>query len=521
MARGPEMPTIKHLQEISDDFSLNLNLEDLNNQRDAMLGAIENLRRIDNLTAPTPVVKYPRTPGKRPQPDENPYNAWYWKTSIKGAKTGELKGYKIGIKDMVSVAGVPMMNGARAIEGYTPTIDATIITRILDAGAEIVGKTACADFSFSGGGHTSAYGPVRNPRKPTHSPGGSSKGSAVALAAGDIPIAIGGDQGGSIRIPAAWCGVVGHKPTYGLVPYTGCMTIEMTLDHVGPMANSVEDTAKLLQVIAGPDSLDPRQKGIISENFNNNYMSAIGKGCEGIRIGILEEGFNQTADTWDDIGLPPSDPIVDKKVQDAVQRLELVGARASNVSVPLHIDGLSIWFGVAAEGSTEFMFKGYGAGTNWSGFYDVALLDHLAKSYKTRAHDFPLTVKNLILLGEYLKRQYNGRYYAKAQNLTQVLRNAYDSALKSFDVLVMPTIPHLPSTIPPKDADFGEYMSKALNMINNTPQFNLTGHPAISVPCGIHNGLPIGFQIVGRHYEDKTVLQVADALEKSGDWKNF
>ncbi|MBR72352.1 MAG: Asp-tRNA(Asn)/Glu-tRNA(Gln) amidotransferase GatCAB subunit A [Rhodospirillaceae bacterium] len=521
MARGPEMPTIEHLQKISNDFSLNLSLDDLNNHREAMHGAIENLRRIDDLPSPTLDVNYPRTPGHRPQPEENPYNAWYWRTNIKGAPKGILNGYEVGIKDMVSVAGVPMMNGARAIEGFTPTIDATIVTRILDAGADIVGKTACADFSFSGGGHTSAYGPIKNPRKPTHSPGGSSKGSAVALAAGDVPLAIGGDQGGSIRIPSAWCGVVGHKPTYGLVPYTGCMTIEMTLDHIGPMANSVEDAAKLLEAITGSDGYDPRQRGINFEKINKNYSSAIGKGCEGVCIGILQEGFNQTVDTWGNIGLPPSDPIVDSKVLNAINCLEKAGADIQNISVPLHIDGLSIWFGVAAEGTTEFMFKGNGTGTNWSGFYDVPLLDHLAKSYKTRAHDFPLTVKNLILLGEYLNRQYNGRYYAKAQNLTQTLRNAYDKAFEKVDVLVMPTIPHLPCTIPPYDADFGEYMTKALNMINNTPQFNLTGHPAISIPCGMHDGLPIGLQIVGKQFDDYKVIQVADSFEKLGNWKEL
>tara|TARA_Y100001936_G_scaffold99867_1_gene98132 strand:+ start:842 stop:2389 length:1548 start_codon:yes stop_codon:yes gene_type:complete len=514
MPRGPEMPTLQMLMDIADEFSMGLSKDDVKSHLSTMSGAIEHFRVLDSLVEVNPVVKYPRTPGYRPSSSENPFNAWYWKTSIKGSPEGPLKGYQLGIKDMVSVAGVPMMNGARAIEGYTPHIDATIITRILDAGGEIVGKTACADFSFSGGGHTSAYGPIRNPRKPTHSPGGSSKGSAVAIASGDVPLAIGGDQGGSIRIPASWCGVVGHKPTYGLVPYTGCMAIEMTLDHVGPMGNSVANVAKLLEVISGPDDLDPRQYGIKSKNFINDFSSAIGKGCSGIRIGVLKEGFGQTSEIWGKINLPDSDPIVDNTVKSAIQSLQKTGAKISDISVPLHITGLSIWFGVAVEGTTEFMFKGYGTGTNWSGYYDIALLEHLAKSYKTRAQDFPITMKNLILTGEYFKRYYNGRYYAKAQNLRRNLSDAYDAAFEEVDVIVMPTIPHLPGTIPEPDADFDEYMSKSLNMINNTPQFNLTGHPAITVPCGEHNGLPIGIQIVGRRFDDYTVLQVADSLEK-------
>ena len=206
------------------------------------------------------------------------------------------------------MAGLPIMNGARVLEGYVPIIDATIVTRLLDAGATIVGKPACAD--FSGGGHTSGYGPVRNPRKPTHAPGGSSKGSAAALAAGDVAMAIGGDQGGSIRIPASWFGVVGHKTTYGLIPYTGCLAIEMTLDHIGPMANNVENTARMLSVLVGPDPLDPRQRGTIPEDYVQDYMPAIGAGCEGIRIGVLSEGFGQTTETWPEFGLPGREPAV-------------------------------------------------------------------------------------------------------------------------------------------------------------------------------------------------------------------
>ena len=240
------------------------------------------------------------------------------------------------------MAGLLMMNGARVLEGYVPIIDATIVTRLLDAGATIVGKTACAD--FSGGGHTSGYGPVRNPRKPTHAPGGSSKGSAAALAAGDVAMAIGGDQGGSIRIPASWFGVVGHKTTYGLIPYTGCLAIEMTLDHIGPMANNVENTARMLSVLVGPDPLDPRQRGTIPEDYVQDYMPAIGAGCEGIRIGVLSEGFGQTTETWPEFGLPGSEPAVDESVFAAVRRLEERGAQVSEVSVPEHYHGLRLCF---------------------------------------------------------------------------------------------------------------------------------------------------------------------------------
>ena len=210
MSRGPELPSIVQLLDIAEDFGLDMTAERAGEYRDAMSGGIRALRRIDDMVEERPEVKFPRTPGRRPHAEENPYNAWYWLTDIKGAESGPLKGMRIGIKDTVSVAGVPMMNGSRVLEGYVPQIDVTVVTRLLDAGAEIAGKTASSDFSFSSGGHTSAYGPVRNPNKPSHSPGGSSKGSGAALAAGDIEMALGGDQGGSIRIPASWCG--GHPP---------------------------------------------------------------------------------------------------------------------------------------------------------------------------------------------------------------------------------------------------------------------------------------------------------------------
>ena len=199
-----------------------------------------------------PRSEYPRVPGHRPTGEENPHNGWYWKTAIKGAAEGPLAGKRVGIKDNVCVAGVPMMNGASVLEGYVPEVDATVVSRILDAGGEIAGKTACEYLCFSGASHTNATGnPVHNPWKHGYTSGGSSSGSGAVVAAGDVQMAIGGDQGGSIRIPASMCGIVGLKPTHGLVPYTGVMPIELTIDHVGPMTDTVANNALLLEAIAG------------------------------------------------------------------------------------------------------------------------------------------------------------------------------------------------------------------------------------------------------------------------------
>jgi amidase len=221
---------------------------------------LESYRLIEQMPEPAPLApKYVRSGGWRPSPEENPLNAWYWRCEIQGAADGPLAGKTVAIKDNVCVAGIPMMNGSATLEGYVPEVDATIVTRTLDAGGTIVGKAVCEDLCFSGGSFTPYSGPVLNPRDTTRQAGGSSCGSAALVAAGEVDLAIGGDQGGSIRIPACWSGIVGHKPTYGLVPYTGVFPIELTLDHTGPMARSAADVALFLEAIAGRDGLDPRQ----------------------------------------------------------------------------------------------------------------------------------------------------------------------------------------------------------------------------------------------------------------------
>src|SRR5215217_1409646 len=233
-------PTTEQLRKIANDYGFHFDEADL----ESFHGLIETVlntsyNQLDQLTeVEPPPVKYPRSSGHRPDPEENPFNAWYWRCSIKGADTGPLAGKRIAMKDNICVAGIPMMNGCAAVEGYVPEFDATIVTRILDAGGEIIGKAVCEHLCFSGGSHTSDTGPVLNPHDPKRSAGGSSSGSAALVVAGECDMAIGGDQGGSIRIPSSFCGAVGHKPTHGLVPYTGVFPIELTLDHTGPIART-------------------------------------------------------------------------------------------------------------------------------------------------------------------------------------------------------------------------------------------------------------------------------------------
>src|SRR5213594_4245242 len=276
-------PTVAQVRVLADDLGMTLSDDDVASFLALMAGSIAAYDAIEAMPDYVPAVTYPRTPGYRPEGAENRYNAWYVKTTVKGAPTGRLAAKTIVLKDNVCLAGVPMMNGASTLEGYVPDLDATIVTRILDAGGTIVGKAHCEYFCFSGGSHTCAAGPVLNPRKIGYSAGGSSSGSAALVAAGEVDMAIGGDQGGSIRIPSCWCGVYGLKPTYGLVPYTGIFPIELTLDHAGPIAGSVEDVALLLEAIAGPDGLDPRQANVPDPEA---YSKALTGDLSGLRIGV-------------------------------------------------------------------------------------------------------------------------------------------------------------------------------------------------------------------------------------------
>lgn len=494
-------PSDEELQRIARLYNFELSAEELTAFKGFMDSIIASYEWLDTLPEPGLPVRYPRDAGWRPAPQDNPYGAWAWRCSIKGAPDGPLAGKKVALKDNIAVQGLPLLNGSALMDGYVPTADATIVTRLLDAGAEVIGKTVCEDLCFSGGSHTSYPWPVRNPRDPSRIAGGSSSGSGVVVANGEADIAIGGDQGGSIRIPASWCGIFGIKPTYGLVPYTGIFPIELTLDHTGPMASNVPDLALALEVIAGRDGLDPRQ-GATPETLPR-YSQELARGARGLRIGIVREGFG-----WPGV----SETDVDEVVREAAHRFANLGAQVREISVPLHREGVHFWNGVGIEGTWAIMVRGEGMGHGWLGYYDTALVEFYGRSRRTRAQDFSPTVKMVLLLGHYLGERYHGRYYARGQNLRRTLRAAYDAALQEVDLLAMPTTPQKAQPFP--SGGLAEYMAAALNMINNTCPFDVTGHPAINVPCGESGGLPIGLMLVGRHFEETTLLRAAHAFER-------
>ena len=501
-----QKPSVADLRQAAQKLGMNPSDEYLLAVEHIIAPLANAYATLDETPDELPAVKYPRGPVHRPQGGENPHGAWYVKTSIKGRPGGKLAGRRVVLKDNVCLAGVPMMIGANLLEGYVPEVDATVVERILGAGGEIVGKAVCEYYCVSGGSHTSESGPVHNPRKRGYSAGGSSSGSAALVAAGDVDMAIGGDQAGSIRIPASHCGIVGLKPTYGLVPYTGIAPLEITLDTCGPMTANVRDNALLLEVIAGPDGIDSRQRGVQP----GRYTDAVDGGVKSLRVGVMKEGF----------GHPNSEPDVDAHVSDAAQRLAKLGAVVEQVSVPMHALGFPVWSAIRGDAACVTLLEMNGAGIAHEGLYVTSLLDH-AMGWRGRADEFADTLKIASIFSAYTLDRYGGHYYAKAQNLRRRVRAAYDAALMAHDLLLMPTVPMKATPIPGKGATPQEITRRSWEATRNTCPFNVTGHPAISIPCGMEDGRPIGAMLVGKHWDERTIYRAAAAFERSGDWTTF
>ena len=500
------LPTNKDLQELARADHFELNEDEIEGFQQLMAGMFQSYEQLHQMPEPHEPIKYSdRDPGQRPSRREDPFNAILRRCTLRGAPSGKLAGKRIGLKNNVCVAGMPMTCGSLVLQDYLADTDATIVTRLLDAGAEIAALLNLENFAFSAAGDTSAFGPILNPHNPQHLAGGSSGGSAAALYYDDIDITIGGDQGGSIRIPASWCGVVGHKPTHGLVPYTGIVGVDATIDHAGPMTRTVADAAATLEVIAGKDPLDPRQGDVPVQP----YTEVLGQGVQGLRIGVLTEGF----------GLPASETDVDESVRKALAMFGELGADITEVSVPDHSDARAIGIAIR-EGATAYI-QSNGMGYGWQGQYNPSLTESLGKARRAQADDFPATMKLTLMLGTYMKEHYHGRLYAKAQNLRRGLRSSYDRALEQVDVLAMPTTPMKAHKNQPGLSQLQAMISHGMDISANTAPFDWSGHPAISIPCGKSDGLPVGLMLVGRHFDDATLFQAAHAFEQHVDWETL
>ena len=496
-------PSKEDLKDLGERYHLRLTEAELEDYYELVSGVMDTYDVLDQIPDPViEVIPAVRIAGARPTPEEDPNNAIVRRCSVKAADNvdGPLSGKRIGLKDTVSIAGIPLTGGSRMLYDFTPDGDATITRRILEAGGEITAILNTDDFGFAGTGHTSAYGPSRNPVNPDHHPGGSSCGSAIAIVEDLVDLAIGGDQGGSIRIPAAWSGIVGLKPSHGLVPYTGIIGFDLTIDHTGPMTKTVEDTALMLSVIAGKDDrcIDPRQPDEVPVQ---DYPGALTGEVKGLKIAVVEEGFGQ----------PGGMEEVDAAVRDAATFLESLGATVEPVSIPEHRRAPAIWTALAIEGAVDNLYRG-GAVYQTKGLYNPRFMVSLLRAIKANGGDFSPSTKMGILVGHYMREQYQGAFYARAQNMTRVLTAAYDKVLASYDLLLMPATPQTAhASLPSVEDDRLAYVGNALNMVHNTAPFNLSGHPSVSVPCRDVQGLPVGLMLTGRWLDDATVLRAGHA----------
>ncbi|MGE0388392.1 MAG: amidase [Gammaproteobacteria bacterium] len=465
-------------------------------------GHVESMLRIlEDIDDEPPTAA--RRGWRAPAPDENPLGAWHRLGVIQGAPSGPLAGRTIALKDNILLAGVPLANGTPVLDGYVPDTDAEIVRRVLAAGARIVGKTVCEAYCCSGGSHTSASGPVRNPKDPLRSAGGSSSGSAAVVASGAADMAIGCDQGGSIRIPASYCGIYGMKPTWGLVPYTGVLGMNFMIDHAGPMTADVADNARLLEVLAGPDGADPRQHGARVDE----YTAALGRPITGVRIGLLTEGFSA----------PGSDPRVGDCVRAAAAALARMGAVVCERPVPVHATAARLSLG-AVQAIVASMFEADGCPIEQRVPVDAGYV-RAQRNWRARVNELPVNVKAMLVFGAALRQRHGYEHLARAFNRLNKISAHYDAALREVDLLVLPTTPTAAPLLPPPGAPPQELLSAAHGPAANTGIFNHTHHPAMSVPCGTRGGMPVGMMLVGRHFEEALIYSVAHAFEQTADWR--
>jgi len=410
----------------------------------------------------------------------------------KNGTRGALAAIPIAIKDNISTRGIQTTCASKILKGYVPPYDAHVIGRLKAEGAIIIGKTNMDEFAMGSTTETSFFGPTRNPHDLSRVPGGSSGGSAAAVAGGEVPVALGSDTGGSVRCPASFCGVVGLKPTYGLVSRYGLISYANSLEQIGPLGCNVEDVALLLDVIAGHDPRDSTSHAL----KRKRYVDELKDDVSGIKIGVPKEYFEGV------------DKKVEKAVWGGIGLLEDMGASYSKVELPHTEYALASYYIIAmSEASSNLArFDGVRYGLRLKKDKDW----HTTFS-EIRADGFGDEVKRRILLGTYaLSAGYYGRYYLKALKVRTLIKQDFERAFKKVDALINPTMPFTAFKI-------GEMIDDPLSLYMadvNTVPINLAGVPSISIPCGFSNGLPIGMQITGKHFDEGLILRMAYAFEK-------
>jgi aspartyl-tRNA(Asn)/glutamyl-tRNA(Gln) amidotransferase subunit A len=415
-----------------------------------------------------------------------------------GEGIGYLAGIPIGIKDNMCTKGVLTTCASQILANFVPPYESTVTQKLADAGAVMVGKTNLDEFAMGGSTETSAFAKTANPWDVTRVPGGSSGGSAAAVSSGECCVALGSDTGGSIRQPASFCGIVGLKPTYGLVSRYGLVAFASSLDQIGPFARSVEDAAILLGAIAGYDAKDSTSLKVEIPDYTQFLLPDL----KGKKVGIITETFGE--------GL---DPTVEKVVRGAIDQLQALGAEIQEISCPRFRYGIAAYYIIApSEASANLArYDGVKYGSR------IADADNLMEMYtRTRAEGFGSEVKRRIMIGTYaLSAGYYDAYYLKAQKVRTLIKQDFEAAFANVDVLVCPTAPTTAFKIGDKSTD---PLSMYLIDLMTIP-VNLAGLPAISIPCGFdQQGLPVGLQIIGNVLREDSIFQVAYAYEQATEW---
>lgn len=423
---------------------------------------------------------------RRPGLDDDPYNSWLSRFELSRSETeGPLTGQTVAIKDNICVRGVELTCGSRAFRGIVPTQHAPVVDRLLGAGAEIVGKTNMDELAFGPTSETSAFGPTENPRAKGHVAGGSSAGSAAAVAAGEVDLALGTDTGGSVRIPASYCGIVGMKPTYGRVPLTGVVPLAYSMDHVGTLARDVKTAASGLSCIADYDSSgDP----LVNPND-------LGLELNSLTIGLMPEIFERHTSER-----------VEKKIRDVVSEFADAGAVVKEVDIRALPFSRQAWWGIApSEFAAEFVSNAVGQWRKGRSARSISL--GISRVRRASSNLLGSNIKEMLMLGAYLNKNIGGYYYGQARNLREALTTQFESAFSETDLLAAPGTP----TTAPEIGGFERGVTPPVNWV--THQTNLTGHPSITVPCGEIDDLPIGLQLIGSLGADQKVMDAAYAYQ--------
>jgi aspartyl-tRNA(Asn)/glutamyl-tRNA(Gln) amidotransferase subunit A len=411
-----------------------------------------------------------------------------------GGSRGVLFGLPIGIKDNIVTEGLTTTCASRFLSNYAPIYDATVVQKLKQAQSVTIGKLNMDEFAMGGSNENSAFHPSYNPWNLDYVPGGSSGGSAAAVASGEVYFALGSDTGGSIRQPAAYCGIVGMKPTYGMVSRYGLVAFASSLDQIGPLTKNVEDSAYLLQAIVGHDPKDSTSAQVDIPD----YISALTGDVKGLRIGVPKEYLGKGID-----------PAVKEKVLEALKVLEGLGAVWEEVSMPHSDYAVATYYLLASSEASSNLARFDGVRYGVRSEQANNLLDVYQMS---RSEGFGTEVKRRIMLGTYaLSSGYYDAYYLKAQKVRTLIKQDFDQVFEKFDVIIGPTTPTPAFKI-------GEQTDDPLTMYLNdilTIPVNLAGIPAISVPCGFVNGLPVGLQVIGKALDESTILRVAHAFEQN------